>query len=220
MDEGKEFRQGNVAESDLFVGFGVGLAGVNIFGEEDLHVLAEKAWAGVVADESRPAACTETCFFDELAFGGGERRFAWLDAASGELQKELAGGVAVLSLDEDGRVVGVGGGIDSEDDDGAVVSNDVSLAGDAAGFGYDVGGDGEDAALEGDDGGENLCFLGGGFDLGFRGGFGGGGLIDLGRHGGTVSFCVGRAGGRIEQESERTRRGEAVDVRRKLIEDL
>ncbi len=150
-------------------------------GEEDLHGLGEEAGAGVVADEAGPAAGAEAGLFDELAFGGGERSFVGFDASGGELQQKLPGGVAVLALDEDGGVGGVDGGVDREDDDGAVVADDVAGAGDAAGFGDDVGGDGEDFSLEGDFGGED---------------FGYGGFC-FGRHEATVSFCVGGAGGRI-----------------------
>ena len=78
-----------------------------------------------------------------------ERSFAGLDAAGGEFIEELAGGMAVLTLDEDGGVGRVGG-VNREDDDGAVVADDVALAGDAAGLGDSVGGDGEDVTFEGD----------------------------------------------------------------------
>ena len=149
-----------MAQRDFFIGLGVGLAWVQVFGQVDLHVFAEEAGAGVVADEPGPAAGAKAGFFDEFAFSGGEGGFAGLDAASGELEEELPGGVAILTLDEDGGVGGIRGGIDSEDDDGAVVANDVAFAGDSAGLGDDVGGDREDATLEGDDGGEDAGFAG------------------------------------------------------------
>ena len=118
-------------EFDLFVFFGLGEAFADVFCEEDLHVFGEEAGAGVVADEAGPFAGAEAGLFDKLALGGGEWGFAGLDAAGGEFEEELAGGVAVLALDEDGGVACGLGGVNGEDDDGAVVLNDVACAGDA-----------------------------------------------------------------------------------------
>ena len=50
--------------------------------------------------------------------------------------------------------------VDGEDDDGAVVADDVARGGDAAGLDDFVGGDGEDFALVDDFGGERAGFAG------------------------------------------------------------
>ncbi len=78
----------------------------DVAGEVDLHPFAEEAGAGEVFGEEGPAFGAVAGLFDHLALGGGEGGFAGLDAAGGELDEELAGGVAVLALEDD---VGVGG---------------------------------------------------------------------------------------------------------------
>ncbi len=51
---------------------------------------------------------------------------------------------------------GIRGGVDGEDDDGAVVAHDVAFGGDITGFADLVGGDVEDAALVDGLGGKDL----------------------------------------------------------------
>jgi hypothetical protein len=127
-----------VEQLDLLVGLGLCLAGCDVFGEEDLHGFSEEAGAGVVADEAGPAAGAEARLFDKFALRGGERSFSGFDAAGGKLEEELTGGVAVLALDQDGGICGVGGGIDGKDNNGAVVADNVAGAGDAARLGNSV----------------------------------------------------------------------------------
>ena len=78
----------------------------DVAGEVDLHPFAEEAGAGEVFGEEGPAFGAVAGLFDHLALGGGEGGFAGLDAAGGEFEEELAGGVAVLADEDD---VGVGG---------------------------------------------------------------------------------------------------------------
>ena len=149
---------------------GCGGAGGDVFGEVDLHPLAEEAGAGVVAGEEGPLAGAEAGLFDHLALGGGEGSLAGLDASGGEFEEVLAGGVAVLADEDDVGVAWLefAGGIDGEDDDGAVVVDDVAGDDGAVGLFHFVGGDVEDFALVGDLGGEEL----GAADVGALGGFG------------------------------------------------
>ena len=151
--------------SMLFVVFRRGFAEGEVFGEQDVHGFRDEAGAGEVLDVPGPALGAVSGFFDQLAFGGGDKLFAGLDAAGRELEQELVGGVAVLADEQDAGVCGVGGGIDSEDDDRAIVAHDVALRGDAAGLGDLVGGNPEDAALVGGLGAQHLGFSGemGGF---------------------------------------------------------
>jgi len=147
VDEAKDLGERGHADLDLFVVFGSGFAQGEVFGEQDVHGFGKEAGAGEVLDVLGPLFGAVTGFFDELAFGGGDELFAGLDAASGELEKELAGGVAILADEQDVGVFGVGLGIDGEDDDGAVVADDVAGGANAAGLGDLVGGDPEDAAF-------------------------------------------------------------------------
>ena len=145
---------------DALVVFRGGLAEGEVFGEEDVHGFGEEAGAGEVFDVLRPLFGAVASLFDELAFGGGDELFAGFDAASGEFEEELAGGVAVLADEEDVGVGGVGFSVDGEDDDGAVVADDVACGVDAAGFGDFVAGDEEDFALVDGLRGEGASFAG------------------------------------------------------------
>ena len=100
MYAGEEIREGQMEEFNLLVGLGLRFAGANAFGEKDLHGFREEARRGIVADEARPLAGTEAGLLNELAAGGGEGGFAGFDTTSGQLEEELAGGVAILALNE------------------------------------------------------------------------------------------------------------------------
>ena len=76
---------------------------------------------------------------------GGDELFAGLDAAGGEFEQELAGGMALLADEQDAGVGGVGVSVHGEDDDGAVVADDLAGGADAAGLGDLIAGDPEDA---------------------------------------------------------------------------
>jgi len=147
VDEAKDLGERGHVDLDFFVVFGSGFAQGEVFGEEDVHGFGEEAGAGEVLDVLGPLFGAVAGFFDELAFGGRDELFAGLDAAGGELEKELAGGVAILADEQDVGVFGVGFGVDGEDDDGAVVADDVAGGADAAGLGDIVCGDPEDAAF-------------------------------------------------------------------------
>ena len=108
-DEGEGFGEGDAEDFDLLVGFGLGCAVADVAGEVDLHPFAEEAGAGEVFGEEGPLFCAVAGLFDHLALGGGEGGFAGFDAAGGELEEELAGGVAVLALEDDDGVFGVAG---------------------------------------------------------------------------------------------------------------
>lgn len=170
---------------DIFVGLGRGRAFADVAREVELHPFTEEARAGKVSGEESPALGTVTGLFDEFAFGGGEGRFAGFDTACGEFDEGLARGVAVLSLEDDVWIAGVGGFVDGEDDDGAVVADNVAGVDVAAGLLNLVGEDGEDFALIGESGGD---------DAGFGGGFpasgGGSGCLSFVNHRAKVSSCI------------------------------
>ena len=134
--------------------------------------------------EEGPAFGAVAGLLDHLAFGGGEGWFAGFDSTGGKLDEELAGGVTVLALEDDVGVGGISRFVDCEDDDGAVVTDDVANVGVAAGFFDFVGEDGEDFTFVGKFGGDELCFGGyggGSFDVTASGGLepGPGGPWDL-----------------------------------------
>jgi len=158
-DEGKSFRQGQADDFDLFVEFGSGFAFADVAGEVDLHPLAEEARAGEVLCQQRPAFGAVAGLLDHLAFGGGEGGFAGFDAASGEFDEELARCVAILALEDDVGIGGVVGFVDGEDDDGAIVTDDVAGVEMAAGLFDLVGVDVEDFAFVGEPGGDEAGFF-------------------------------------------------------------
>jgi hypothetical protein len=114
-DEGEGLGEREAEDFDVLVGFGSGGAFANVAGEVDLHPLAEEAGTGKVFGEERPAFGAIAGLFDQLAFGGGESGFFGLDAAGGKLDEELAGGVAVLALEDDVGVAWFFGLVDGED---------------------------------------------------------------------------------------------------------
>ena len=117
MDHAKDFGQGSHSDLDALVVFGCGVAEGELLGEEDVHGFGQEAGAGEVADVVRPLFGAVAGFFDEFAFGGGNEFFSGLDAAGGELEEELAGGVTVLTDEQDVGVGGAAGVVDGEDDD-------------------------------------------------------------------------------------------------------
>jgi hypothetical protein len=147
VDEPQDFGERDEVEVDAFVVFGLGVAEGEAFGEEDLHPLAEEAGAGEIADERGPLFGAVAGFFDELAFGGGETAFVAVDLAGGELPHILPGGVAILALHDDERVALAPGIIDGEDDDRAIVSNDIAGGFDSVGLNDVVAEDFEERPL-------------------------------------------------------------------------
>ena len=156
VHHGNHFGERGHEELDALVVLGGGFAQGQVFGEHDVHGLGKEAGAGVVAGVAGPFGGAIAGFFDQLAFGGGHELFARLDAAGGELEQKLAGGVAVLADEQDAGVGGIGLGVHGEDDDGAAVAHNVALGGNVAGLAHLVGGDVEDAALVDGLGGEDL----------------------------------------------------------------
>ena len=126
-----EFDQTKV---DVLVFLRVGVSGDQAFGEKDLHRLTEKAGAGVVLDERRPLFSLIAGFLSQFADGSLEGRFARVEFARGQLPEVLACGVAVLALDDDPGVFLALGGVDGEDDDRTVVTDDVAVGFAAAGL--------------------------------------------------------------------------------------
>jgi hypothetical protein len=171
VDHLHDFGEGHANDFDLLVEFGGGDAFADVAGEVDLHPLAEEAGAGEVAEEEGPAAGAEAGLFDELALGGGEGWLAGVAGAGGELDEVLAGGVAILALEDDVGVGGVGAVVDGEHDYGAVVADDVLDVAVAVGLFEGVGKDVEDATFEGELGGDEGGLAG----YGFGGWLGGGG---------------------------------------------
>jgi len=134
IDEAEDFGEWDEINLQALIGLWLGFAGCETFGEKDLHPFAEEAGAGVVAGELCPFFGTESGFFDELALGGGEALFVAIDFSGRNFIEVLGGGVAVLTLDDDERILLTLRVVDGEDDDGAVVPDDVALDGREAGL--------------------------------------------------------------------------------------
>jgi hypothetical protein len=150
--EGLGEREELVADDFVVIGR-IGTGG-EVFGEIDLHPLSEEAGAGVITDEFLPAACAVAGLLRQLTASGGQRLFAGLDAAGGQLPEVASGGVAVLALQQN---LGLAGAriLDGEDDDRSVMADDVFYVRRAAGLGDDVGVDVEDFAVKDTPGGEH-----------------------------------------------------------------
>ena len=106
-DEGEGLGEREAEDLDLLVGFRGGGAFADVAGQVDLHPFAEEAGAGEVFGQQGPAFGAVAGLFDHLALGGGEGGFVGFDAAGGKFDEELAGGVAVLALEDDVGVIGV-----------------------------------------------------------------------------------------------------------------
>ena len=157
-DEAKGLGEREAEDLNVLVGFRRGSTFADVAGEVDLHPLAEETRAGEVFCEQRPAFGAVAGLFDQLALGSGEGGFFVVDAARGKLDEELAGGVAVLTLEDDVGVAGIFGLVDGEDNDGTVMANDVANVDVAAGLFHCVGEDGEDFTLVGEFGGDKPGF--------------------------------------------------------------
>src|ERR1700683_1074650 len=150
VDGAEDFFAGEAAHGDFFVFFGGGGAGGKAFGNEDGHPLGDEAGSGDEGEKFAEAARFVAGFFVELAFGGSEGRFVRFFAAGDEFPEELVNGVAVLANHEDVAI-----GEDGHGDNGARVSDDVTMGLDAGGFDDEVATNAEDAALiEGFGGGD------------------------------------------------------------------
>jgi hypothetical protein len=188
VDQAQDFRERYEVEVDALVFFGLGVAEGEAFGEKDLHPLAEEARAGEVANERGPLLGAVPSFFDELAFGGGEAAFVAVDLAGGKFPEILSGGVAVLALHDDKRVALAFRVVDSEDDDRAVVADDVAGRLDSVGLNDVIAENLEKRALVFQNRGEDFGGFGGSGFLRGLGSFGGNGFL-----GGTLFWHVAMA---------------------------
>ncbi len=146
VDETHDLGEGRHADFNLLVFFGRGFAEGEVFGEEDVHGFGDEAGGGEVGDVFRPALCGIAGFFGQFALGGGDEFFIGLDPAGGELEEELVRSVAVLADEKDVGVFRVCAGVDGENNDRAVVTDDIAGGGDVAGFANGVVGDPKDLA--------------------------------------------------------------------------
>ena len=64
----------------------------------------EKTGAYVKMQNSLPVASAVAGLFEQLALGGGERRFAIVDASGGQLPHHRLRGVAILAFEQDARL--------------------------------------------------------------------------------------------------------------------
>uniref|UniRef100_E6QM56 Uncharacterized protein n=1 Tax=mine drainage metagenome TaxID=410659 RepID=E6QM56_9ZZZZ len=177
VDHVEQLGEPDEAEIDLFVFLGVSVASDKAFGEEDVHAFAEETGAWVVVDERTPLAGGVAGLFGEFAARAIERGFAGIKLASGQLPEELSSGVAILAFDDDPGVFLVFAFavacIDGEDDDGAIVADDVAVRFATARLKDVVVVDAEERALIGNAGIKDSCgcfgwFLRGGFEGFFR----------------------------------------------------
>ena len=197
-DKSKCLGERDAEDLDVLVGLGRGSAFADVAGEVDLHPLAQEAGTGEVSGEEGPAFGAVAGLFDHLAFGSSEWGFVGVDAAGGEFEEELVGGVAKLPDEDDVGVGGVRGLIDGQDDDGAAVADDVAGVDETAGLLDLVGEDGEDFTFVGEFGGDDLwlCELRLRFDggcgccLGGLSGAGLGELLSFDGHEAKVSSCI------------------------------
>jgi len=148
-----ERAEGEEAGVDGFVGFGTGASGGEGLGEVDDHGLREESGRSVIEEEAAPAAGGVSRLFEEFAFCGGEGRLAGIDASGGKFPEVLAGGVAILALEQD--LIALHG----KDHDRTRVVDDVAASGDAVRFTDTLGGDGEDWSAIGGAVGDDLRFL-------------------------------------------------------------
>ena len=146
-DESEGLGERDAEDLNLLVCFGLGDAFSDVAREVDLHVFGEEAGAGEVLGEKGPALGAEAGFFDHLALGGGEGGFVGLDAPGWEFEEELACSMAILALEDNVGVFGVFGVIYGEDDDRAIVADDVAYVAVAGGLDDGVGEDFEDFAV-------------------------------------------------------------------------
>lgn len=154
FDTAQDRGQGIEPVLDQLVGLGLGDSRLEVFGEEDGHGFLEESWAGIKVERLCPPFGGVTSFFQEFALSGGEGVLAGIDASGGELEHVTGGCVAVLALEEDARFWA--GAVDSKDDDGARVANDLANCGYAVWFHDVVASYVKDTALEYGLRGENL----------------------------------------------------------------
>jgi hypothetical protein len=146
-DERKGFGELEAEDLNVFVGFGGCCAFADTAGKVDLHPLAQEAGAGKIFRQERPVFGAVAGLFDQLTFGSSKRSFFRFDAAGGKFDQELAGGVAVLALEDDVGVGRVFRLVNGKDDDGTVVADDIAGVDVTAGLFDLVGEDREDFAF-------------------------------------------------------------------------
>src|SRR5580704_10564953 len=89
-------RQGEKASCDSLIGFGLRFTRPQTAGQVDGHGFVEEAGADIEMQDSLPMAGGEAGLLEQLAASGCERRFAFVDAAGGQLPPHGLGGMAIL----------------------------------------------------------------------------------------------------------------------------
>jgi hypothetical protein len=159
-DHANGLAQREEALRDLLVFFGRSLAGAELARKIDSHGFVEKTGTDVKEQGLLPFLGGVPGLLEEFALGAFKRRFAFVDAASGELPKILVCGIAVLpSKEYPGFGLGV---VDGHDYDGPWVADQVSSYLLATRLDYLFAGDVKDGRFVGDLGGKHLHTLGGG----------------------------------------------------------
>ena len=117
--------------------------------------------------DSLPLAGGVAGFFEQLALGGCERRFAIVDASGGQLPHHRLRGVAILALEQDARLGFAdrfrraidGQKVDGQNNDGAGMPYDIAAGTHAPRFFHFIRGDAEHRALVTDPGREDAGLL-------------------------------------------------------------
>jgi hypothetical protein len=200
-DEVQSLGKRYTVDLDMLVGLGLRDAFSDVPGEIDLHPFAEEARTGEVSGEQGPALGAESGLFNHLSFGSGQRSFAGLDAASRKFDQEATGSVTVLTFQNDVGIFRVLRVVDGENNDRAIVADDIAGVAVATGLENGIGIDVEDLTFICKLRREQLCLEGGfWFAKVFRGDdgrggdgfFGGDGFMRCGGHEATVSSASKR----------------------------
>ncbi len=186
VDQADHLGERGHAHLDLFILLRLSLSQRQVLGEQDGHGFGEKAWAGVVVGVAGPASGTIAGLLDKLSLPGGDQLFARLDAPRGQFEHELAGGVAILTNQQDAGILWVGLIVDGQHDNRTVVADEVAGGLYAAWFQNVIGCYPEGFACKDGSGGEGLSAT---TELAWSGERGCGALV-----GGTRGFCAARSG--------------------------
>lgn len=143
LNHAQEFGELEAARFDAFVVFGMSLAYGYAGGEEDPHDFGGDAGGGEELHDFAPVARFAAGLFGEFAACSRSQPFFRFDVAGDQFPQEFSGGVTVLAHQQDGAILENG-----EDDDGAVVNQDLANGGYAAWLGNLVFAKVEDFALE------------------------------------------------------------------------
>lgn len=132
-------RQGKEAGGDLLISFGLSLASAQAAGKINGHGFVEETRADVEMEDFFPVASGKAGLFEQLAAGGGERRFAFVNTSGGQFPHHGLGGMAILTLEKD---AGLGAGVvDGQNHDGSRVADYIAAGANPAGLFDHVGSD-------------------------------------------------------------------------------